>query len=180
MFENVFCIVALNTLQGVLYLPESEINHVYVGQLAQLVFPTKVRQLVNASVALISPIVDTESGTFKVTLNVNNDDKSLKPGMFAKVSLVLDSHQNVQVVPQKVLLVTDTETSLFVVVNNKAKKIVVETGFEQNGLVEIKTPLNEKEEIILVGQLGLKADSLVMVVNKTENGKASSDVTDDL
>jgi len=164
--SEMFHIVALDTLQGVVYLPESEMNNVHIGQQAQLVFPANTQASVPATVALISPIIDTESGTFKVTLNVNNDNAALKPGMFAKVSLVLDVHQNAQLVPQKALLVTDTETSLFVIADKKAKKVVVETGYEQNGFVEVLTSLNQDEPVVVVGQQGLKADSLVKVIGE--------------
>ncbi|MEW6991122.1 efflux RND transporter periplasmic adaptor subunit [Colwelliaceae bacterium 6441] len=159
--SEMFHIVALDTLQGVVYLPESEINSVKIGQQAQLVFPSNEQAVIPATVALISPIIDTESGTFKVTLNVNNDEGILKPGMFAKVSLVLDVHEQAQLVPQRALLVTDTETSLFVIADNKAKKVIVETGFEENGFVEVLTPLNKQEPVIVMGQQGLKVDSLV-------------------
>ncbi len=166
--SEMFHIVALDTLQGVVYLPESEINSVKIGQQAQLIFPANEQIFIPATVALISPIIDTESGTFKVTLNVNNDNGALKPGMFAKVSLMLDVHEMAQVVPQRALLVTDTETSLFVVVDNKAKKVVVDTGFEENGFVEVITPLVADEPIIVVGQQGLKIDSVVKDIGNEE------------
>jgi membrane fusion protein (multidrug efflux system) len=162
--SEMFHIVALDTLQGVVYLPESEMNNIKIGQKAQLVFPTNTLVNIPATVALISPIIDTESGTFKVTLMVDNDGTKLKPGMFAKVSLILDVHSNAQIVEQKALLVTDTETSIFVIRDNKAKKVIVETGYEQNGLVEILTKLNEKETIVIVGQQGLKVDSPVKII----------------
>jgi RND family efflux transporter MFP subunit len=159
--SEMFHIIDLDRLQGVVYLPETELNNVQIGQLAQLNFPANADSPVSANVALISPLIDTESGTFKVTLNVDNKLANLKPGMFAKVSLVLDVHQKAQVVPQRALSVTDTEVSLFVVADGKAKKIIVKTGYEQNGLVEILTPLSSKESIIVLGQQGLKIDSLV-------------------
>jgi membrane fusion protein (multidrug efflux system) len=163
--SEMFTIVALDTLQGVVFLPESEINNVHIGQQALLEFPS-TEQTIAASVALIAPVIDTDTGTFKVTLNVDNNEYRLKPGMFAKVSLTLDVHDNAQLVPQKALLVTDTETSLFVVQNNKAKKIIVETGFEQDGFVEILTSLNTQEPVITVGQQGLKVDSEVKILGQ--------------
>jgi len=99
-------------------------------------------------------------------LKVNNDDHAFKPGMFAKVSLTLDVHDNAQIVPQKALLVTDTETSLFVIQDHKAKKVTVVTGFEQDGFVEILTPLNAEEPIVIVGQQGLKVDSPVKIIGE--------------
>ena len=165
---EMFSIVALDTLQGVVYLPESEINNVNIGQEAYLEFPSTT-QAIPARVALISPVIDTNSGTFKVTLSVDNEGYRLKPGMFAKVSLTLDERDNAQLVPLKALLVTDTETSLFVVEDNKAKKVLVETGFEQDGLVEVLTPLDAKTPIITVGQLGLKVDSEVKIIGQEDS-----------
>jgi RND family efflux transporter MFP subunit len=163
--SEMFTIVALDTLQGVVYLPEAEMNNVHINQQAFLNFPANEKSI-PATVALISPIIDTESGTFKVTLKVNNDDHAFKPGMFAKVSLTLDVHDNAQIVPQKALLVTDTETSLFIIQDHKAKKVTVVTGFEQDGFVEILTPLNAEEPIVIVGQQGLKVDSPVKVIGE--------------
>jgi RND family efflux transporter MFP subunit len=160
-----FRIVALDTLQGVVFLPESEINNVHIGQEAYLEFPS-TSQAVPASVALIAPVIDTNSGTFKVTLNVENKDYRLKPGMFARVSLTLDERENAQLVPLKAVLVADSETSLYVVDDNKAKKISVETGYEQDGFVEILTPLNADTPIITVGQQSLKVDTEVKIIGQ--------------
>jgi membrane fusion protein (multidrug efflux system) len=177
--SEMFTIVALDTLEGVVYLPEAEINNIHINQQAHLSFPANA-QSIPATVGLISPIIDKDSGTFKVTLKVNNDDHKLKPGMFAKVSLTLDVHENAQIVPQKALLVSDTQTSLFVVADNKAKKIIVVTGFEQHGFVEILTPLNMAEPIVTVGQQGLKVDSDVKILGEeiaSDDSEKSNDNT---
>lgn len=163
-----FSIVALETLQGVVYLPESEINNIHIGQQAFLQFPS-TQQAIPASIALISPIIDTDSGTFKVTLNVENNDYTLKPGMFARVSLTLDKRENAQLVPLKAILVTDTETSLFVVEDNKAKKLTVETGYEENGFVELLSPIDADTPIITVGQQSLKVGTEVKVVGQADS-----------
>ncbi|PAJ75802.1 hypothetical protein CJF42_02865 [Pseudoalteromonas sp. NBT06-2] len=164
--SEMFHIVALDNLQGVVYLPEVQMNSVHLGQKARLRFPANGDKEVSAQIVLVSPIIDTQSGTFKVTLQVTNDQGNLKPGMFAKVALTLDEHKNVQVVPLKALLVTDSETSLFVIKDNKANKIIVETGYEEAGFVEILTPLDIDSQIVIVGQQSLKAESLVIVINK--------------
>lgn len=163
--SEMFHIVALDTLQGVVYLPETEINNIGKGQVAGLVFPSDPSNILPAQVAKISPIVDAKSGTFKVTLEVTNNNNLLKPGMFAKVALVLDTRENAKVVPQKSLIVTDTGTSLFVVEDGKAKKLFVETGYEENGFVEIISDLADDAQIVVVGQHSLKPDSDVTVIN---------------
>jgi len=167
--SEMFHIVALDTLQGVVYLPEAQMNAVHLGQKASLRFPANGDKSISAEIALISPIIDTKSGTFKVTLQVDNDQGKLKPGMFAKVALTLDEHKSVQVVPLKALLVTDSETSIFIIEENKAKKVVVETAYEEAGFVEILTPLAIDTQIVIVGQQSLKKESLVTVINKLDH-----------
>jgi len=175
--SEMFHLVALDTLQGVVYLPEVELSNISEGQIAKLTFPAMPTLTIPARVSLISPIIDTESGTFKVTLSVDNQQGFLKPGMFAKVALELDVHANAQIVPQKALQVTDTETSLFVVEDNRAKRMIVETGYEHNGEVEILTPLDEKLPVVVVGHQGLKADSLVRNISVETQQNAPSDNT---
>jgi len=46
--------------------------------------------------------------------------------------------------------------------------VTVVTGFEQDGFVEILTPLNEEEPIVIVGQQGLKIDSVVKIIGEEE------------
>jgi RND family efflux transporter MFP subunit len=176
---EMFMIVALDTLQGLVYLPESEINNVHIGQEAFLEFPS-TSQAIPAIVSLISPVIDTDSGTFKVTLSVNNDDYQLKPGMFARVSLTLDVRENAQLVPLKALTTTDTDTSLFVVRDNKAARVMVETGYEQDGYVEVLTPLNLDEPIITIGQQSLKVGSELRVLGQeSESEQPDSNVSVD-
>ena len=176
--SEMFHLVALDTLQGVVYLPEVELSNISEGQVAKLSFPAMPSVHVPAKVALISPIIDTESGTFKVTLSVDNIAGQLKPGMFAKVALELDVHANAQIIPQKALQVTDTETSLFVIEDKRAKRLIVETGFEQNGEVEILTPLDANLPIVVVGHQGLKEDSLVRNISmESEEEKPTSNPT---
>jgi RND family efflux transporter MFP subunit len=174
---EMFMIVALDTLQGLVYLPESEINNVHVGQEAFLEFPSTAAAI-PARVSLISPIIDTDSGTFKVTLSVNNDDYQLKPGMFARVSLTLDVHNNAQLVPLKSITTTDTDSSLFVVRDNKAARVMVKTGYEQDGYVEILTPLNLEEPIITIGQQSLKEDSEVRIIGQQGESDGAQTDTD--
>ena len=54
---------------------------------------------------------------------------------------------------------------ILVVEDNKAVKRTVQTGYGESGMVEIVDGLSETDNVIVVGQLGLKADAEVKVIN---------------
>src|SRR5690554_4172106 len=58
--QKLFHVVALDELQGNVYLPERELAHVAVGQTAQLKLSALPNQTIAATVARISPVIDTQ------------------------------------------------------------------------------------------------------------------------
>lgn len=162
--EDMFQLVSLRELEAVLYLPESELMKVKLGQDASLTFPAIEGVAVTANVTGIAPIVDSESGTFKVTLQIDNPNFTLKPGMFASVALTLDRHEQAYLVPQNALITEAGKSRLFVVVDGKAKQVEVQTGYQQDGWVEITTELSGDMEVVIAGQQSLKAETKVQVI----------------
>ncbi len=169
MGNEMFHVVSLDSLIGVVHLPESELSKVKLGQVAKLSFPAEPNLDLEATVLRIAPLVDSKLGTFKVTLSIDNQQGTLKPGMFARVALLLDSKQAVTLVPENALIKKDGKASLFVAKDNRAKKLQVETGYAQDGWVEIITPTDIEDGVITVGQHGLKDNALLNVLNDEQN-----------
>ena len=80
------------------------------------------------------------------------------------------------------------ESSVFVVVDNKATRRPVGTGYSDEGMVEITDGLGDNDQVITVGQVGLKDDAVVTVINAVESDpelaesgdtKVSEDATPD-
>lgn len=167
--NEMFHVVSLDSLIGVVYLPESELSKVKLGQVAKLHFPAEPNLKLEATVLRIAPLVDSKLGTFKVTLTIDNQENILKPGMFARVALLLDSKQGVTLVPENAVIKKDGKATLFVAQNDRAKVLEVETGYTQDGWVEVITPIPNEEGVITVGQHGLKDDALVKVLNHDQS-----------
>ncbi len=163
--ERMFHIVQQRNLQGVVYLPENELPNVTVGQGAKLTIAALGNHTMTAFVQRISPVIDSATGTFKVTLNVPNEENKLKAGMFTDVSLEYATHANATLLPRRALVTIDNNHSVFVVDNGKVKKVDVSTGFENNDVVEITSGLNGDEEVVTAGHHNLKDSAPVEVVN---------------
>lgn len=166
MGTEMFHIVALDSLIGVVHLPETAISQIAVGQQASLQFPSLAQQ-VPATVLRIAPIVDSKTGTFMATLRVDNAEQKFKPGMFAKVALHLDSKQNATLVPSHAILRTDGQSSIYVVNDqHRAVPQQVTLGYEENGWVEVTSALDLQARVVTVGQHGLKDNALVEVIGE--------------
>ena len=163
--ERMFHIVQQKVLQGIVYLPESELPNIAVGQHAKLRVSAVPETPVTASVIRISPVIDAQTGTFKVTLRVPNQAEKLKAGMFSNVALNYATHQQARLLPRRALLTIDNKTSVFVVNEGVANQVEVTPGIEQGEYIEILKGLNGNEEVITVGHQNLKDATPVNIVN---------------
>jgi membrane fusion protein (multidrug efflux system) len=165
----VFRIVDFNSLVAPVFVPEKYLPNLRVSQQARIRTRGSGTKIVGGRILRISPIVDAESGTVKLTVAI--DQKSgLRPGMFANVQIVLDTHENVVVIPKKALVFDDEMPHAFVVEEGTASKRRLELGYQDSERAEIVSGLQPGESIVLVGQSALKDGSPVEV----QEGEGSS------
>lgn len=163
--ERMFQIVQQKQLYGILHLPEKELARVHKNQQATLSVTALGDQNIEAYVERISPVIDAETGTFKVTLRVPNEDNHLKSGMFSKVKLNYDTHQNATLLPRKALLHIDDQINVFVVKDGIASKTAVKIGYQEGPFVEITEGLDGSEQVVITGHHNLKDQANVEIVN---------------
>ena len=121
----------------------------------------------DATIARISPTIDTRNGTFRATAVIRNDSGDLVPGMFARFMIAYEKHTDALLVPSIAIIEEDDEASVYVVSEGAVMRRIVETGIANNGQVEILDGLEDNEEIVVVGHSGLRDGSKVLASNKT-------------
>ena len=165
-FQELFYVVNQDQLHGILHLPEQQLASLRVGQQASIIQQHQgtAAHIIDAKVLRISPIVDAQSGTFKVTLAVPNQDATLKAGMFTRVELKYDTHLDVLTVPYNALINQDNTQALYVIKDTKAQRREVTLGYRENNTVEILSGVEDGEQIVIRGQQNLKDQSLVEII----------------
>lgn len=174
--DPAFRVTQLDPLIAYIHIPEREFRRLEPGQSAVLSLDAIPGQRFQASVQRISPIVDPATGTFKVTMEVPDQDGRLKPGMFGRFNIVWDKRSDALLVPRVAIVDDDTSESVFVVTDGKAERRPVRTGYVQNGKVEVIDGLNGDEEIVVIGQSGLRDGAAVEVVRRPTARVAHDDV----
>ncbi|WP_268406252.1 efflux RND transporter periplasmic adaptor subunit [Alteromonas sp. a30] len=163
--QRMFHVVQQKELHGIVHLPEKELPRIHVGQQASLNLIALQNKKVTAIVERISPVIDAQTGTFKVTLRVPNEENTLKSGMFAQVKLNYDTKHNATLLPRRALLHIDDKINVFVVNQGKAEKIAVQIGYEEGDYVEITQGLTGDEQVVITGHQNLKDQAPVEIVN---------------
>jgi membrane fusion protein, multidrug efflux system len=164
--DAAFQVTALDPLIAYLHIPEREFRRLEPGQSAELVLDAIPGQRFQARVQRISPVVDPSTGTFKVTMEVPDQGGRLKPGMFGRFSIVWDRRPDVLLIPRVAIVDDDASESVFVVSDGKAERRTIRTGYARGTQVEVLDGLSGEEEIVVLGQTGLRDGARVEVVRR--------------
>jgi len=161
-----FRVTDFDPLLAVLHVPEREMGKLRAGQPASITVDAVPDAEFSGRIARISPVVDPTTGTIKVTVEVRDPSRQLKAGMFGRVNIVHDVHQNALLVPKGAVLAEDAESAIFVVQDSLAYRKLVKTGYVNGAHIEILEGLKAGEKIVTTGQGGLKDSSKVEVVSR--------------
>lgn len=176
--EPLFRVTSLEPLVAYLHAPEKEYRRIEAGQTAIVQIDALAGAPIQATVSRISPVVDAETGTFKVTVEIVDPEHRIKPGMFGRVSIIHDRRVDALQVPRSAIIEDGDELSVFVVSGDVAKRRNVTTGYGNRGMIEIISGLDDSDEVVTVGHLGLKEDSRVAVIGRPEAATVAGEPED--
>ena len=150
-------------------VPEQYAEDVRVGQRVRLSTRAHPGVAIEGKVARINPSVDSASRTFQVETLVPNERGLLRPGGFAKASIITDAEAKAAVVPIDSIVRFAGVTKLFIVENGKARSINdIKTGSEGRGWVEVTSKLlPDTASVVTTGQTQL-ADGTPVVIREPE------------
>ena len=157
----------LDPLVAYVHIPEKEFRKLAPGQVADVLVDALGGERFEGTISRISPTVDPKTGTFPAPVEVQDPTGRLKPGMFARVNIVYERRENALQVQRSAIVDADGTQSVFVVADGKAEQKPVQTGLANNGWIEITGGLEGSEQVVVVGQGGLKTGTAVKVVDTT-------------
>jgi membrane fusion protein (multidrug efflux system) len=162
--DPTFEITNLDPLRAVLHVPERELAKLEVGLPATVHFDALPGQPFPGRVALISPVVDASTGTFRVTVEVRDGSRTVKPGMFGRVHIQYDEHEDALLLPRSALIEEDDAVTVYVVQDSLALQRTVRIGYSAGDRVEVLEGLDDGDRVVLSGQTALRDSARVEVI----------------
>nr|WP_325195902.1 efflux RND transporter periplasmic adaptor subunit [uncultured Oscillibacter sp.] len=128
-----------------------------------------VGQTFTAAIRSVERTASAQTKLYSVTLTVPADVKGLLSGMFADVTFHTDTSDNAVVIPTEAILTSGDVQYVYVVEDDTAKYIEVQTGLTGKGVTEITSGLTGGEQLVTVGQSYLSDGAPVRVVSGTDD-----------
>jgi HlyD family secretion protein len=147
-----FRVEDLSHLYVDLEISEVDINSVAVDQPVSMVFDAVQGKTYNGKVVTVNQSGDVTAGTvnFVVTVELNDADKQVKPGMTAAVTITVKEIQNALLVPNRAVRVVDGNRIVYVLVNDQPVSTEIRLGAASDAYSEvIGGDLTEGDLIIL-------------------------------
>lgn len=146
----------ISTLKLDFRVPETYVADVKQGQSVTLQVDAYPEQTFSGMLYAIDPRIDEQTRTLLLRARVPNPAGQLRPGMFARVNVVLESRANAVLIPEQALVPIGDQRFVYRVIDGKAVQTPVQIGQRRDGKVEISTGLAPGDTLVVAGQAKLR------------------------
>lgn len=157
-------ITDISNLKLTINVPERDINKFKVNQAITVKLddsdtdiPGKVRNI---------GIQGDKSHNFKVQIEIKNTDLKIKAGMYGTGVLRNESKVTALAIPRKALVGSLKNPQVYVVRGGKARLISIGVGLVEDGYIEVREGLTEKDKVVVKGQINLKDNQNIKIDKK--------------
>ena len=165
----VVSVVDISLVRLVANLVERDLQLVQEGVRARIEVDAFPSESFEGRVARIAPILDPATRTAEIEIEVPNPDFRLKPGMYARVSLVVGNKSQALVVPREAVVIRTSARGVFRVESGDgaptAQFVFLVTGLEDEHHVEVVEGLLEGERVVTTGAAGLQHGDPILLAD---------------
>jgi Cu(I)/Ag(I) efflux system membrane fusion protein len=142
---------------------ETQVNVSYaknlkVGQLAKVSFTDYPNTGIQSKITFINPEINPDSRLLLIRMEVPNLNLSLKPGMQAVAQLTQANLKGL-FIPIDAVIRDENATYIWVEKSHGVyENVMVETGAESNGTIEIKTALDPTKKVVITGAYAINSE----------------------
>jgi membrane fusion protein (multidrug efflux system) len=141
----------IRTLKADFRLPERLFPQLKVGLPVELTADALPGTRYVGSVDAINPRVDASGRSLEVRARLDNSDGRLRPGMFARVRVLLGDRPNALMVPEEAVVPLGDDFFVYTVADGKAKRVRVKLGVRRDAQVELLEGVSAGEQVITAG-----------------------------
>ena len=159
-------------------LPQQNLSKLAVGQTVELHADAFDNEAFAGKINAINSLVDQTTRNVQVQATLSNPDAKLRPGMFVKVSVLMNESKEVIAIPATAIHYAPYGDSIFIVSDMKdpqsgkpykgVREQFVKVGQARGDLVAIDSGLKPGEEVATSGVFRLRNSAPVVVNNQTK------------
>lgn len=145
-----------------MFLPERELGKVHLGQEVEVRSPSLGNRVLTAHVSRVSPVVNPQTRLIKVTALLSVPGQ-VRGGMLLDCTIVLSQKPRALTIPVESVVQKGSQSSVYLVNNNKVEERKVQLGMRTPSEVEIKQGLKASDRVIVTGTTYVRPGDKVQV-----------------
>lgn len=158
---RIYRIAALSNVWIEAQVYEADLEHIRVGQRADVTLAYLPGRSYEAKVAYVYPYLDSSARTGKVRIELANNSLDLRPGMYATVSLAADLGKRMQVPASAVVYVGPRRLVFVDLGEGRFEPRPIQVGLETDGVYEVLSGLSPGEVVATSGVFLIGADARI-------------------
>jgi len=150
--DELFTVADYDPLVARIYLPESDVIELEEGREVRIALAANAELSFTGRIRQIAPVVDTATGTVKVTVEAVKPPTGVRPGAFVSIGIVRERHPAALLLPRESVIRELRAAHVFISEDGTAVKKAVELGLEEGDLVEVISGVGEGDNVVVAGQ----------------------------
>lgn len=132
-----------------LEIPESDASFVNPGTEVEIDVKALSGKPIKATITRTAGALKSKTRTMRAEVDLKNKDERLKPGMYAQVTVKLETKQQAMVIPSRAVRVRGRDISVLIANGAVAKAVPIQIGYDDGIWAEITDGLKGDEQIIV-------------------------------
>jgi membrane fusion protein, multidrug efflux system len=177
--DPVVALQAFDPIYANFSLPQQDIAKLEVGMKVEVKVDAFGNQIFTGKITAINSMVDQATRNVQVQATLPNSDYKLRPGMFTKVSVLMNESKSVVAIPATAIHYAPYGNSIFIVSEMKdpqgkaykgVREQFVRVGQTRGDLTAVDAGLNAGEEIVTSGVFRLRNAAPILINNEIKPG----------
>lgn len=162
--KDLFKVMQYDNLLMDVKLPEKHLPEVTLEQMVQISNYNVAKDTIYGRISQISPIINADTRTFQSVLQINNEKRLLRPGMFIKAFILSEKRDSTIVIPKETVISRQDGKVVYTVENGIATEKKITTGLENMDVIEVVSGLKVNDRLVISGFETLRNKSKVNII----------------
>ena len=123
-----------------------------------------IKSNIEGEIYAIEPKIDMNTRTIMVRAICPNKDKTIFPGAFANIKVLLKDIEDAVMIPTEAVIPELRGKKVFIIKNGKAQSVSIETGIRTTSKVQVLKGIQIGDTVVTTGLMGLKPDAIVKIM----------------
>jgi RND family efflux transporter MFP subunit len=159
----ILTLVQIDSLRVFVSVNERQAAGVRVGKAAYVELDALPGRRFEGKVVRLAPGFDPTTRTLDAEVRIPNPNDELRPGMYGRGAIILETHPKAVVVTASAVQVSNDRKYIFVLKGSQVERREIGTGFDGGTWLEVTKGLAAGEEVVTAGADGLANGAKVRV-----------------